>query len=102
MDESAVSYTHLDVYKRQVLNSIQSQGLLTDKLESEIVKASTQTELEDLYQPYRPKRRTRAGVARKKGLLPLAQMIIQQTITEDVYKRQAHVLRHQTDSGARG
>ncbi len=73
----------LERRRETVLNSIQSQGLLTDKLESEIVKASTQTELEDLYQPYRPKRRTRAGVARKKGLLPLAQMIIQQTITDE-------------------
>ncbi len=64
-----------------VLKSIKEQGKLTDGLERQILNATTITELEDLYQPYRPKRRTRGMAASEKGLDPLAEMILAQKIS---------------------
>ncbi len=72
---------NLDERRVTILSSIEEQGKLTDELHASIMAASTMTELEDLYQPYRPKRRTRAMVAREKGLEPLANKIISQEIT---------------------
>lgn len=68
--------------RETVLKSIQSQGLLTEQLQTAILKSNTQTELEDLYQPYRPKRRTRASIAKERGLEPLGQMILEQIVTD--------------------
>lgn len=65
-----------------ILQSIAEQGKLTDGLEQAIHAAATLTALEDLYLPYRPKRRTRAMIAREKGLEPLAQLILNQEITK--------------------
>jgi len=65
-----------------ILQSIAEQGKLTDDLEQAIHAATTLTALEDLYLPYRPKRRTRAMIAREKGLEPLAQLILNQEITK--------------------
>ncbi len=65
-----------------ILQSIAEQGNLTDGLEQAIHAAATLTALEDLYLPYRPKRRTRAMIAREKGLEPLAQLILNQEITK--------------------
>ena len=64
--------------RQTVLAEIESQGKLTPYLREQIEAAETRTALEDLYQPYKPKRRTRAGAAREKGLQPLAEMIIRQ------------------------
>jgi len=61
-----------------VLKTINEQGKLTDELKAKIEAAQTLFELEDLYLPYRPKRKTRASVAREKGLEPLAEMLYQQ------------------------
>jgi uncharacterized protein len=66
-----------------VLNTIEEQGKLTAELRQKIEAATTLTELEDLYQPYRPRRRTRASMAREKGLEPLAQLILEQTQTRE-------------------
>lgn len=63
-----------------VLATIDAQGQLTDELRARIEAAESRTELEDLYQPYRPKRRTRASVARERGLEPLARMILDQAV----------------------
>ena len=60
---------------RRFSNSIRSQGKLTDALEAQINGASTKADLEDLYLPYKPKRRTRADIARERGLGPLADAI---------------------------
>ncbi|MFM8321803.1 MAG: Tex family protein [Chloroflexota bacterium] len=68
----------LEERRAAVLLSIEEQGKLTPELKAEIDGAGTLTALEDLYQPYRPKRRTRAGIAREKGLQPLADLILQQ------------------------
>jgi uncharacterized protein len=61
-----------------VLASIAEQGKLTPELQAQIERASTLTELEDLYAPYKPKRRTRASIARELGLQPLADLILSQ------------------------
>lgn len=66
----------LDERRAAVLASIEEQGKLTPELAQKINAAVTLTELEDLYQPYRPKRRTRASIAREKGLQGLADMIL--------------------------
>lgn len=62
----------LEDRRETVLNSIREQGKLTEELERDIVSAETKTRLEDLYLPYRPKRRTKAQIAREAGLEPLA------------------------------
>jgi uncharacterized protein len=64
--------------KSDVRRLIEAQGKLTPELESAILAATTLQEVEDLYLPYRPKRKTRASVAREKGLAPLAELILQQ------------------------
>jgi uncharacterized protein len=68
----------LDKRRAAVLESIQQQGKLTDELKEKILAAETMTVLEDIYLPYKPKRRTRAMVAKEKGLEPLAQMLFEQ------------------------
>jgi protein Tex len=68
----------LDERKSAVLESIEKQGKLTDELKEKIDLCETMAVLEDLYLPYKPKRRTRATMAREKGLEPLAQMIFEQ------------------------
>jgi uncharacterized protein len=70
----------LDERRLAVLKSIQEQGKLTPELKAAIEAAETMTALEDLYAPYKPKRRTRAMAAREKGLEPLAEMILQQVM----------------------
>ena len=66
----------LDLRREAILESIGTQGKLTDELRARIAEAPTATALEDLYLPYRPKRRTRATVARERGLEPLAKMLM--------------------------
>ncbi|MDF5709262.1 MAG: Tex family protein [Nostoc sp. S4] len=67
--------TELEERKSVILNAIAEQGKLTDELKAKISSCLQKTELEDLYLPYRPKRRTRATLAREKGLEPLAEFI---------------------------
>ncbi len=71
----------LDKRRESILASIEEQGKLTPELRAQIMAAEAMTALEDLYQPYRPKRRTRASIAREKGLQPLAEMILNQERT---------------------
>jgi uncharacterized protein len=68
----------LDARRQTILKTIDEQGKLTDELKEQILGAETMTVLEDLYLPYKPKKRTRATVAREKGLEPLAALILQQ------------------------
>ncbi len=70
----------LDERRETILHSIQEQGKLTPELQAQLMAASTRTVLEDLYQPYKPKRRTRASIAREKGLQGLAELILQQPL----------------------
>jgi len=67
--------TELEERKSVILSAIAAQGKLTDDLKAKIAACLQKTELEDLYLPYRPKRRTRAIIAREKGLEPLAELI---------------------------
>lgn len=67
---------NLEDKKEQVLKSIEEQGLLTDELRKKILDAQTMVLVEDLYRPFRPKRRTRAIIAKEKGLEPLSNIII--------------------------
>ena len=69
---------NLEEKKEQVLSTIKEQDKLTEELELQIKEAKTLVEVEDLYRPYRPKRRTRAMIAKEKGLEPLAQLILTQ------------------------
>ena len=68
----------LEKRKQEILSSIEEQGLLTDELSAAIATAQTLAEAEDLYRPYKPKRKTRASVARAHGLQPLAELIFSQ------------------------
>ncbi len=78
IQETLTSLRLLDDRRATVLKSISEQGLLTPELQSRIEAAETRTELEDLYQPYKPKRTTRASIARQRGLAPLADLILNQ------------------------
>jgi protein Tex len=71
--------TELDQRREAILKSVEERGLLTDELRQKILEANTMAVLEDIYLPYRPKRRTRATIAREKGLEPLARIIFDQT-----------------------
>jgi uncharacterized protein len=71
---------NLEARKEVVLRSIEEQGKLTDELRARIEAATTLQEVEDLYLPYKPKRRTRATIARERGLEPLAQTILAQEL----------------------
>ena len=68
----------LDKRREAIIASLDERGLLTDELKQKIDDASTMTEIEDIYLPYRPKRRTRATVAKEKGLEPLAELLFEQ------------------------
>ena len=69
---------NLEKRKEEVRSSIEEQGKLTDEIIEALDKAQILTEVEDIYRPYKPKRKTRASVAREKGLEPLAQLIFEQ------------------------
>src|SRR5258707_8713198 len=71
----------LDERRKSILASIEEQGKLTPELQKQIDAAESLTTLEDLYLPYKPKRRTRASIAREKGLQGLADLILQQIRT---------------------
>ncbi len=76
--ELADKYTELSKRKTTVLSSIESQDKLTESLRERIEQCWDATELEDIYLPFKPKRKTRAGTARQRGLEPLADMLLQQ------------------------
>lgn len=81
LDERLKYLRNLEDRKEQVIASIGEQEKLTEELERKIREAKTLVAVEDLYLPYRPKRRTRAGIAREKGLMPLADQIFLQEMS---------------------
>ena len=87
----------LEEKKEQVLSSIEEQGKLTDELKEKILAAETMVVVEDLYRPYRPKRKTRAGVAREKGLEPLAELILAQEITTPIEEEAVKYIHEDED-----
>ena len=86
LDERLRYLRNLEDKKAQVIASIDEQGLLTEELKSRIEQAETMVAVEDLYRPYRPKRRTRATIAKEKGLEPLANVMLLQMTKEPLLK----------------
>ena len=84
--ERLVYLRNLEEKKEQVISSIEEQGKLTEELKKQILAAETLVAVEDLYRPYRPKRRTRATIAKEKGLEPLAALITLQKTKEPLEK----------------
>lgn len=89
LDERLTYLRSLEDKKEQVLKSIEEQGKLTDELKEKILAAQTLVVVEDLYRPYRPKRKTRASIAKEKGLEPLAEYILRQEATEPLLNEAA-------------
>ena len=81
--ERLLSLAELDQRRDAILKSLAERNLLTDELKNAIAKSETLTGLEDIYQPYRPKRRTRATIAKERGLEPLAEILFNQQSTAD-------------------
>ena len=81
LHERLLYLRNLEEKKEQVLNSISEQGMLTDELKEKILQAETLVAVEDLYRPYRPKRKTRASIAKELGLEPLATLIMLQNVS---------------------
>ncbi|WP_271899121.1 Tex family protein [Candidatus Phyllobacterium onerii] len=88
LDERLIYLRELDARRDTIIESIRSQGKLTDDLEGKIAGAVTKAELEDIYLPYKPKRRTKAEIARERGLGPLAETILsdRRTIPSELAK----------------
>ena len=88
---------NLEEKKEQVLGSIEEQGKLTEELKEKILAAETLVVVEDLYRPYRPKRKTRASVAKEKGLEPLAEFILAQETDKPVLEKAAEFLSEEKE-----
>ena len=88
---------NLEDKKNQVLSSIEEQGKLTDELKERILAAETLVVVEDLYRPYRPKKKTRASVAKEKGLEPLAEFILAQNTTTEVMFEAANYVNEEKE-----
>ena len=88
---------NLEDKKMQVLGSIEEQGKLTEELKEKILAAETLVAVEDLYRPYRPKRKTRASVAKEKGLEPLAELILAQDMTMPVIEAAAEYVNEEKE-----
>jgi len=81
----------LEKRREEVSRALSEQGVLSDALKEKIEKAATLSELKDIYRPYRPKRRTRASVAKERGLMPLATWLIRQQDGDPLEKAEAFV-----------
>ena len=90
--DSLADMRALDERRETILNAIREQEQLTPKLETALLKAETRTALEDLYQPYKRSKKTRAEVARQRGLQPLAELILQQPVGDERPEVVAHTL----------
>lgn len=96
--ERLVYLRNLEEKKEQILRSIEEQGKLTEELREQILAAATLVEAEDLYRPYRPKRRTRATVAKEKGLEPLAELLLLQELTVPAAEAAAEYVKEAEDA----
>lgn len=94
IEEQLKALRALDERRQTVLKTITEQEQLTPELESQINAVETRAELEDLYRPYKPKRQTRASIARKKGLGSLADLILQQPQTKQSPEERAAAFRN--------
>ncbi|MBR2441947.1 MAG: RNA-binding transcriptional accessory protein [Clostridia bacterium] len=89
---------NLEKRKEEVVNSITEQGKMTEEIVSALAKAVTLTEVEDIYRPYKQKRKTRASIAIAKGLQPLAELILLQDKTLDIQKESQKFLTDEVTS----
>ena len=89
LNDRLVYLRNMDEQREKIISTIDEQGKLTDELRVAIENAQTLTELEDIYRPYRPKRKTRASVAKEKGLEPLAQYIYENAVDEQEVNQKA-------------
>ena len=99
LNDRLVYLRNLEERKNQVIASIEEQGKLTEELKEAILAAQTLVVVEDLYRPYRPKRRTRATIAKEKGLEPLAQLVLAQETKEDVLLAAAQYVSEEKEVG---
>ncbi len=97
LSERLVYLRNLEEKKETVLASIESQGMLTEELREKIANAETMVLVEDLYRPYRPKRKTRASVAKEKGLAPLADFIRKMEATCPVIEEAKNYVNEEKD-----
>ncbi len=97
LHERLVYLRNLEEKKEPVLGSIEEQGKLTEDLKKQILAAETLVVVEDLYRPYRPKRRTRATIAKEKGLEPLAALITLQEVKEPLLKLAEEYVNEEKD-----
>ncbi len=97
LGERLVYLRNLEDKKSSVLAAIEEQGKLTGELRAKIEEAGTLVVVEDLYRPYRPKRRTRAMIAREKGLTGLAETILAQNLTREALEEAAEYLDPKKD-----
>ena len=97
LHERLVYLRNLEERKETVLKSIEEQGKLTDELKAQILAAETMVVVEDLYRPYKPKRRTRATIAKEKGLEPLANVIALQMINTSLLEEAAKYIDAEKD-----
>ena len=88
---------NLEDKKQTVLASIEEQGKLTEELKAQILAAETQVAVDDLYRPYRPKRRTRAIIAKEKGLEPLANIIMLQMLKTPLAEEAANYISEEKE-----
>ena len=89
LNERLTYLRNLEERKETVINSIEEQGKLTEELKAQILAAETMVVVEDLYRPYKPKRRTRAIIAKEKGLEPLANVISLQMLSTSLLEEAA-------------
>ncbi len=97
LSERLTYLRNLEDKKATCLASIEEQGLLTDELKKAILEATTQVAVDDLYRPYRPKRRTRATIAKEKGLEPLSNIILLQMTTKPLAEEAAAFINPEKD-----
>ena len=85
-DERLTYLRNLETRKEEIKRLIDEQGKLTEELSKSIDEANILSELEDIYRPYKPKKRTKATIAKEKGLEPLSEIIFNQECKDDIYK----------------
>ncbi len=86
---------NLDKRKQEIADSISEQGKMTDEIMIALAKAETLTEAEDIYRPFKQKRKTRASIAIEKGLMPLAEFILEQNIGVDLDKKASEFINEE-------
>ncbi len=92
LEEKLAAYRALDERKSDVFRLISEQGKMTDEIAAALEKAKTVAEVDDIYRPYRPKRRTRASIAAEKGLAPLAELVMAQIEGLDIEAKAAEFI----------